>query len=141
MMIHTHTHAHVRLLAQTHISPSCLQERFPCTHAALHATCVLISPACEESSQQRQSYCRLYCETSGRGAPVVQFLFAASCSQLRTRRWLTMGISILSYCLPCHFDQRGCPYCRRRPTVLKLLSIIITFSGSTIIISYSGEKH
>ena len=36
-----------------HISPSRLQERFPCTHAALHATCVLISPACEEFSWKR----------------------------------------------------------------------------------------
>ena len=50
MMTHTHTHAHAWFLAQTHISPSCLQERFPCTHVALHASCVLISPACEESS-------------------------------------------------------------------------------------------
>ena len=29
---HTHTHAHARLLAQTHISPSRLQECFPFTH-------------------------------------------------------------------------------------------------------------
>ena len=37
---HTYTHAHAWLLAQTHISPSRLQERFPCAHAALHAACV-----------------------------------------------------------------------------------------------------
>ena len=37
----THTHAHALLLAQTHILPSRLQEHFPDTHAALHATCVL----------------------------------------------------------------------------------------------------
>ena len=67
---HTHSFIHASLLAQTHISPSCLQERFPCTNAALHATCVLISPVCEESSYYRRSYSRLYCETSGRGAPV-----------------------------------------------------------------------
>ena len=29
------------------------------------------SSVCDESSQQRQSYCRLYCETSGRGAPIL----------------------------------------------------------------------
>ena len=50
MMTHTHTHAYAWLLAQTYISLSRLQERFPCTRAALHATCVLISPVCDESS-------------------------------------------------------------------------------------------
>ena len=40
---HTHTHTHVSLHYTTHISLSRLQERFSCTHAALHATGVLIS--------------------------------------------------------------------------------------------------
>ena len=40
---HTHTHGHALLRCITHVSPSRLQERFPCTHAALHATSV-ISP-------------------------------------------------------------------------------------------------
>ena len=38
----THTHTHVLLRCTTHIFLSRLQERFSCTHAALHATGVLI---------------------------------------------------------------------------------------------------
>ena len=34
----------------THTSLTCLQERFSCTHAALHATGVLILSECDESS-------------------------------------------------------------------------------------------
>ena len=61
-MTHTYTHPYPRLVAlqNTYFS-------FTFTGAfLLHATGVLISSVCDESSQQRQSYCRLYCETSGR---------------------------------------------------------------------------
>ena len=56
---HIHTHAHAWLLAQTHISPSRLQERFPCTNAALvalHATCVLVSLVCATSLLSRHGH-------------------------------------------------------------------------------------
>ena len=45
-------------------------QHFLYTHAALHATCLLMSPVWDESSQQRRSCCRLCCETSGHGTPV-----------------------------------------------------------------------
>ena len=38
-----------------HIS-SRLQERFPCRHAPLHATCLLISPLCDESLLSRDGH-------------------------------------------------------------------------------------
>ena len=44
MQTHTRTHTHAWFLAATHVPPLCLQDHFPSTHAALHATCELISP-------------------------------------------------------------------------------------------------
>ena len=42
---------------------------------------------------------------------------AASCSQSMTRRQLTVGMSLRSYCLPFHFGRRERPCSRRRPTI------------------------
>ena len=96
----THTHTHVWLRCKTHISLSRLQERFSCMHAALHATGVVISSVCDESSQQRQSYCRLYCETSGCGAPVFQYcgLFCErfECGLAYVQRFSWYLVSMLS---------------------------------------------
>ena len=65
-----YTNAHILYCLHKHISLR-LQERFRRSHAALHATCVLISPVCDESSWWTRCYCRLYCETTGHGAPVL----------------------------------------------------------------------
>ena len=37
-----------------------------------------------------------------------------------------MGMSLLSYCIHFHFGRRECPCSRGRPTIPKLLSIIIS---------------
>ena len=68
----THIHPSIYTLdcLRKHIRLSHLQERYPYTHAALHATCVLISPIWDGASQQRRSFCRMYSETSGHGTPV-----------------------------------------------------------------------
>ena len=56
-LMRIYTHPYPRLI--THILPSRLQERFPYTHAAFTRNF--------RTYFTRLSYCRLYCETSGRG--------------------------------------------------------------------------
>ena len=54
MMTHIHTPISTFVCVAKHISLSCLQERFSCTHAALHATGVLIHQ-CATSLLSRDS--------------------------------------------------------------------------------------
>ena len=56
---------------------------------------------------------------------IVLIFFAVSCLQSMTRRSLTVGIIILSYCLHFHFSRSECPCSRRRPDLPKLMWITI----------------
>ena len=67
------------------------------THHYMQPACILISPGLGESSQQRQSYCRLYCETSGCGVHIFYFLtvilllyfcFSGKCSASKCKNFL-----------------------------------------------------